>query len=1034
MTLRVHRTPPRSARGAALQGGAVRVAAPSQARDPQRLHLTSRAVVIATALLCCAAALPAAAAPRPGQTGGAAVGSGQGTYDLWNGYWHIAGSGATAQVASDPAGTAQYASSPVQALRLGGATPDDTATWERDGASLTVHTQAGGVDSSFRTSPANTDPTAYAALSDPVQPAHSLGQTFTVTGDVMTRVDVPVYTYGALDAVVGRATLRRKGPTGPVVLSAAQLSVRDGDYISLASSGLPRGVYYVELADSSKPVAWPKVPPAYTGGEAYADGAPSALSDRYVRVVQRGAGTAVTMTYSLDGPLLRLDYTVSPPAGSGATDPGVELDSPWVMSGYGLAASDGVGVSRFVGDSGHYLGAAQFKRDTDRVMQDYYQMSGEHQVRIDGTGAADVQLERTPITVSWSMDDHTLTTRVLPRAAQPAAAGTAVTGSLSLRTAAREADAALGEQFPEFVAADSGLASAVTSLYRERALSFTGGTFEDYREWMGLERDWTANGLAKSERAQLLADHLDPTGYVWSWPNQQAWPWVPSPAALLQANTGETPPTDVSGYDSRHFTTNSNFIPGSARWWDWTHDTEFLQLQTPRVRAALNYLLSAAPTGLAGQDGLIVTNEAHDGIRNHEGKPGPASAGSNWWDAVPYGNLDAYANLYFYQALEAAAQLEAAAGNPARAAELRRLRALVRTRYTQTFWNANTGRFAQTIATDGTVYDFGAVYLNMEAIAAGLADASQSAQIWSWLDKSTSSGKADAFSRWIFAPRSNTVRNDNWWAFVFTYYFGINGDFDAQAEDGGAALYVSYYEIMSRLRTRGPDDAYGRFAQIIDRYSKPDHLAGGSPLYYGEIQQHLYPGQVATDTPFPEAGLPAVSFLNGFLGIQAKGDSLHIDPHLPQQPVTVDQGIYRPSVTGEAASPNHTYAALPWAGVRHLSYRGALADITESYAGSLVQRVTADLTQSASAVQWPLTLTVAAFDQAAVATGAEGTFEAATGLWTLRVLGPGHVVLERSASLTPALPEAPVAVLLLLPGLATLAGWACRSRRRRSKV
>jgi len=617
--------------------------------------------------------------------------NGRGQYDLSNGYWRVTGTGATSAVATDPGGNSAYEDAPLEALRLGGATTDTQATWERDGDSLTVHTHAGGPDRTFRTSPAETDPAAYAVASDSVQRGHSLGQTFSATADVLLRVDVPVYTFGASDAVLGRATLRRGGPDGPVVLQTEKLAVHDGDYVSLLSSGLPGGVYYVELADATKPVAWPKVPPAYTGGEGYQDGTPAPATDRYVRVVQRDAGLPVALTYTLDGPQLVVRYTVSPassgsilPTGSAALDPGVELDSPWTMRGYGLSRQDGVGISRFHSDSGHYLGAAQFKRDTDRVMQDYYNMVGTSQLRIDGTGTADVVVERPHVMARWSMGEHVLTTRITGDANGAPGADGSMSWELALSSAPREADNALGEQFPEFVAADPNLARLVTSLFRERALSFTGDTFTDLREWMGLERDWTANPLARAERAQLLADHLDPSGYVWSWPTQQGWPWLPSPAALLQANTGQTAPTDFSTYDSRHFTTNSNFILGSARWWSWTHDAEFLKLQIPRVRAALDYLLRAAPTGLAGQDGLIITDESHDGIRNHEGLPGPSSAGSNWWDGLPYGHLDAYANLYFYQALEAASQLEEAAGDAAKATQLEALRSLVRERYQHT--------------------------------------------------------------------------------------------------------------------------------------------------------------------------------------------------------------------------------------------------------------------------------------------------------------------------------------------------------------
>lgn len=311
-----------------------------------------------------------------------------------------------------------------------------------------------------------------------------------------------------------------------------------------------------------------------------------------------------------------------------------------------------------------------------------------------------------------------------------------------------------------------------------------------------------------------------------------------------------------------------------------------------------------------------------------------------------------------------------------------------------------------------------------------MADSQQAQRIWAALARSTSSGKADTFTRWAFAPRSNTVRNDSWWDWVFRYYFGINGSFDGQVEDGGAALYVSYYDVMARLQSRGVDDAYSRFAQVIDRYAKPDHLAGGSPLYYGEIQQHINPGEVATDTPFPEAGLPAVSFLNGFLGIQAAGDALRIDPHLPQRGGTVDQAVYRPSVTGQLATGSHTYGALPWAGIRHLTYRGSMLDITESYRDSAVDRVTADVTPGTKGSQWPITLSVGGFGPDAVVTGAAGRWNSDSGLWSLVVGGPGRVVISRPETAEPTVAEVPYPVLLGLTAV-ILAGAGVRRARRR---
>jgi hypothetical protein len=128
--------------------------------------------------------------------------------------------------------------------------------------------------------------------------------------------------------------------------------------------------------------------------------------------------------------------------------------------------------------------------------------------------------------------------------------------------------------------------------------------------------------------------------------------------------------------------------------------------------------------------------------------------------------------------------------------------------------------------------------------------------------------------------------------------------FDSQVQNGGATLFLSYYDIMARTRYLGADNAWKRFTEILDRYSKPDHLCGGTPLFMGEVAQGgpgLSSGSVGTEGEFPESGLVPVSFLYAFLGIDSDIAGLKIRPNLPK--------------------------ALTYAGVRNLRYRGRMYDI-----------------------------------------------------------------------------------------------------------
>jgi hypothetical protein len=166
-------------------------------------------------------------------------------------------------------------------------------------------------------------------------------------------------------------------------------------------------------------------------------------------------------------------------------------------------------------------------------------------------------------------------------------------------------------------------------------------------------------------------------------------------------------------------------------------------------------------------------------------------------------------------------------------------------------------------------------YVNTIAATHGLADREQVRRMFRWMtEEPTASGQPDTFSRWIFAPRSNTLhcseqRN------AYSY--------EEWCEDGGAILWTAYYEIMARARFLGADDAWRRFRQILDRSAMPDHLVGGDPLYRGEINNHNdQRGSVGLWGDFPESGLAPCAFLYAFVGVRADQDGLHLQPRIPR--------------------------------------------------------------------------------------------------------------------------------------------------------
>jgi hypothetical protein len=293
---------------------------------------------------------------------------------------------------------------------------------------------------------------------------------------------------------------------------------------------------------------------------------------------------------------------------------------------------------------------------------------------------------------------------------------------------------------------------------------------------------------------------------------------------------------------------------------------------------------------LGGKEGVItLPSKDHGGTAQ--------DIASNYWDNIPFGGKSAYENAYFYASLGAMAEIESALGNADRSRELKEVQKAALELYNKTFWDDKAGRYIGCVDENGTVHDYGFTYVNTEAMTYGLADKAKAQRIYHWMEHDkTSSGKTDTYSRFRFAPRSNTMDCSQWW------YLGGKGEipsqkFDTHLENGGAILYTSGYDVMARARYLGADNAFGRFKEMLERYEEPDRLCGGATLRYGEVNGW----QVGTDVPFPESGLAPASFIYAFLGIQATAEGLTIAPNLPSQ--------------------------LQFAGVKNLYYRGVMLDV-----------------------------------------------------------------------------------------------------------
>lgn len=357
-------------------------------------------------------------------------------------------------------------------------------------------------------------------------------------------------------------------------------------------------------------------------------------------------------------------------------------------------------------------------------------------------------------------------------------------------------------------------------------------------------------------------------------------------------------------YDTRHTVNNPNFICGSIHYFNWTRDINFLRENIQRMRLAMRYAMTefggerekciVAPfVGHCGRPGFT---RKEDGSKEfHYGR----AIGHNYWDILPMGHKDIYATIYYYNSLLKLADLEkeienhpewSVPGGPLRIPyERLYLHAQeVKEFSTKLFWNEKNKRFVPGIDIDGMSYDYGHVFLNLEAIYYDFATSEQAKEILSWIsgeriiEDDTSKG-TDIY-HWRFGPRSTTKRNLDHYFWMWVPETFKWGD---QVQDGGSVLGFSYFDLISRLRYYGPDNCWARLKEIIAWYTEVQE-SGGPREYYkdgsrGTMQGNGVAGGLGIDFEFFESILVPQIMILGFLGLEARVDGLCIDPKLPNE-------------------------------------------------------------------------------------------------------------------------------------------------------
>ncbi len=358
-----------------------------------------------------------------------------------------------------------------------------------------------------------------------------------------------------------------------------------------------------------------------------------------------------------------------------------------------------------------------------------------------------------------------------------------------------------------------------------------------------------------------------------------------------------------SQYDTRHNINGQNFVRGCARYFWWTRDLSFLRDNIQRMRAALSYIMTEHQA--LGRKAVYTTWVGHDGRsglrRLPDGKKeiiAGRGIGNNYWDLLPFGNLDCYASIQYYDALRTFIALEREIkehpewqipkpGLQPDVATLEQQAVDIKESGNRLFWNADTGRFVACIDADGQGHDYGFTFLNCEAVAYDFATPEHARAILDWLEGKRivedDTAKGSDIYHWRFGPRATTRRNLDWYFWAWNNPESI--PWGNQVQDGGAVLGFAYHDLLARLKVLGPDNAWRRLREMLQWFEEVQS-AGGYRKYYdgtreGTLQGAGTPGGLGLDKEFFESVLVPQIMLYGFLGFQPRADGFNLQPQLP---------------------------------------------------------------------------------------------------------------------------------------------------------
>lgn len=786
-------------------------------------------------------------------------------HTLSNGYFDVAiENGSIKSLRCDPSGTGVYQPNSVQNFGFDGLVA-------REGTDLVSAADSASTLKWTGIAAIQKDVIRIKDCHVPVEvlPGKSLGQTFEVPGE-FDSVTIKIPTWHSTTSSATIQLLR----DGSVVAQERFDPIRDNSDVRFQFPTQPAGKYEVRLSEpkGGRVGWWSK--DIYAQGTATADGKADATYDRSLEVPYRKHySDQAEISVALDDSRLSIALTIPSATEGLQVQHRTILSVSWEWDGYDTSP-EGTPFKRFYSDQQRFMPIEQLKRNDHNPA-----LSCKEWFHLDGTRNYDLQLTLGASSLHWSYASETLGLNFhTPLTKQDDGSRTA---NITLDILPREDR--FPDDFPAFQTSDQEMDRDLNLMLYERNFSYPSPCGPaPWIEWSAIARSWFAGPMRDGEKKHAAGIIMDETGYVHTWGRSAGWPFP-----------------DTSRYDTRHFDTNARFILSIWRYTLWTGDWNYLVEQMPRLRKAMRYQLIV----LDGESGLIKT-VSKDVNGRHRG------VGNNYWDILPFGHLDAYANAVFYASLEAMAQLEEMFDENASAEQKESLnakvsgdspekyRALRKTtfaEYAKLFWDDEAGRFIGCVDIDGNRHDYGFTFLNLETMYYGLASPEQVKRIYDWMENGTSStGKADIYTAWVFAPRATTIHNpmwDNehpdgleedksvkpWWHFGW-----LGTPFGDQCQDGGAIFYTSFFDLMNRARLINADNAYKRWKEILVRYREPDRMCGGAPLFRGETPQRVNPGAVGLDVPFPESGMVPCWVLYGMMGIEPTASGLRIEPNLPQ--------------------------------------------------------------------------------------------------------------------------------------------------------